>query len=84
MATPCPVPDLTLLFFNPVKDIPEAAKTGTSGTGLFRSFRASAILREHFRPSDSTLCNRSAFVILCAADHPSGSACAGTTAIPPR
>jgi hypothetical protein len=28
---PCPVPDLTLLFFNPAKDIPEAAETVTSG-----------------------------------------------------
>jgi hypothetical protein len=27
------VPDLTLLFFNPAKDVPEAAETVTSGTG---------------------------------------------------
>ena len=31
-----PVPDLTLLFFNPAKDIPEAAETVTSGTGCRR------------------------------------------------
>jgi hypothetical protein len=29
----CPVPRLTLLFFSAAKDVPEAAKMVTAGTG---------------------------------------------------